>query len=504
MNRLGLRTRLTLFVTAGFVTMLTVASIFTLKVAEKELLASTRSTAEGVLTDYLQAENGPPTAAVVDPTEATRFFYLDDNGVELSEDDFLRLMFNSDNTVIFSAQDPQTGEPFDPTLLEPFEVVISGDLNSLDTETQVLVFDPQTGTYIDSAGEEVILDLGPTPNGTSFAVDLGTEVVAVAQTLEFPDGSTVAIGVSSPLGPVKNSLRTLRQLLILAVPLLSATTALITWLATTKALAPVQALTSQARAITADNIGNRLPVHPAQDEIHDLAVTMNAMLERLDSAQRQQRQFVSDASHELRSPVAASRVQLEVANANPDQTDWSATAEVVLAEQEHLSKLIDDLLALTRLDEKGAGVVGDVDLDDIVETEASRPRSAAVSVSIPEPVRVIGNFILLTSAIRNLVDNAGRHASERVEITLTIQADRAILYVDDDGPGVPPEDRERIFDRFTRLDEARDRTSGGTGLGLAITREVARAHGGDVTASSSPLGGARFTLRLPRKNSTGL
>lgn len=500
MNGLGLRTKLTIFVTSVFAVTLTIASIVTLNVAERELLANTRSTAEGVLLEYLQTDSGPSTTAVVDPSEATRFFYLDDSGLELSEEEFFSLMFDLEDSISFPDEGALANEPVDPILLEPVEVTVDGGLLGTENETEVLLLDPETGIYTNANGDEVLLDFGPIPEGDSFAVDLGSDVVAVAQTLHSVDGSVASIGVSSPLRPVSDSLNTLKGLLIIAVPLLSVVTAVITWSAATRALKPVHSLTLQAKAITADNISDRLPVHPAKDEIHDLAVTMNDMLSRLDHAQHQQRQFVSDASHELRSPVAASRVQLEVAAANPELTDWPTTAEVVLAEQERLSKLIDDLLALTRLDEKGAGVVGDVDLDDIVELEASRPRPITVNVSIPQPVRVVGNLVLLTSAIRNLIDNAGRHARNRVELALAVEGDEAVLYVDDDGFGIPVPDRERVFDRFTRLDEARDRTSGGTGLGLAITREVVNAHDGVVTATNSPLGGARFTLRLPLKS----
>jgi signal transduction histidine kinase len=206
---------------------------------------------------------------------------------------------------------------------------------------------------------------------------------------------------------------------------------------------------------------------------------------------------VADASHELRSPVAASRVQLEVGLADPDATDWRTTATAVLAEQRHLSRLVDDLLALGRLDEGGIGPTAEVDLDDVIGREATRPQSVPVVVEECQPVRLLGSEQLLTRLVRNLIDNAARHAATAVHVSLRRNGQRATLDIDDNGPGVPPVDRDRIFQRFTRLDEARGRTDGGAGLGLAIAREVARAHGGDVRCDDSPRGGARFTVTLP-------
>jgi signal transduction histidine kinase len=221
------------------------------------------------------------------------------------------------------------------------------------------------------------------------------------------------------------------------------------------------------------------------------------MLTRLDASHRQQRQFVADASHELRSPVAASRVQLEVGLASPDTTDWAATASAVLAEQRQLGRLVDDLLALGRLDEGGITSTTDVDLDDVLTRETVRPQPVPVAVDRCDPVRLVGNEQLLTRLIRNLLDNASRHAATEVHVSLRRNGQLATLDVDDNGPGVPPADRDRIFQRFARVDEARGRTAGGAGLGLAIAREVARAHGGDVRCDEAPAGGARFTVTLP-------
>ncbi len=503
-NRIGLRARLTLFVTAVFAAALSLLSVLTLNAAEDDLVANTRSNAEGVLGNYLDANSGGVSSvAVVDPTQATRFFYLDGDGIEVSEDEFFEALFAFDEQ--FSQQiEAGFNEAFDDISLpleleDDSELADDRQLITLEQapDDQILYLDPETGEFLDTDGEIVILDLDPVPEGPPHSVQMGEGVVAVAQTLKLADGTLASIGVSSPLQPVTDSLNTIRRLLWLAVPLLSAITAVITWLAASRALKPVTELTLRAQAIGAANIGDRLPVPPAQDEIRELATTMNAMLSRLDQSQRQQRQFISDASHELRSPVAASRVQLEVAQASPTDTDWNKTTKVVLAEQKRLSSLIDDLLALSRLDEAGTGKVGDIDLDDLVSVEARRQQEVDVRVSVPEPVRITGNLELLTSAIRNLLDNASRHARSCVVVTLASVDNKVVLHIDDDGPGIEVESRQAVFERFTRLDEARDRPSGGSGLGLAIAREVARAHGGDVVVSTSPLGGARFTLELP-------
>ena len=182
---------------------------------------------------------------------------------------------------------------------------------------------------------------------------------------------------------------------------------------------------------------------------------MNDMLARLDASHQQQRQFVADASHELRSPVAASRVQLEVGLANPAQTDWTATATAVLAEQRHLGRLVDDLLALGRLDEGGVGSTAEVDLDDVLGRESVRSQPVPIVVDECQPVRLVGNEQLLTRLVRNLIDNAASHTATDVHVALRRNGQSATLEVDDNGPGVPPADRDRIFQRFTRIDEAR-------------------------------------------------
>jgi len=496
-RRLGLRSRLTLLVTVVFASALVLTSLIVVNLVEDDLVEGTREGAERVLATYLDSiYGGTATVGVLDATDSARFFYLDENGQEITEKQYFEALAAgfSDDFLLFDnfAELDVGGEGTGPGgSVEPF-----GDLALLPIDV-----DPLTGELLDHEGEPLTFAVGPLPVGEPRSVDLGRDVVGVAQALRFDDGSTFEVGVSNPLRPVTDSLDAIRRLLWFAVPGLVLAVAAITWIATSRALSPVHSITSRAREISAANMDERLPVGDGNDEIQELARTMNEMLGRLAGSQLRQRQLVADASHELRSPVAASRAQLEVAQANPAATDWSATAATVLAEQEHLSRLIDDLLALSKIDESGPVILVDVDLDDLVDAEARRPHRVPVRTDLPEPVRASADFGLLTRAVRNLVENAVRHAKTDVVVSLRREDRWVVIEVDDDGPGVPPDDRERVFDRFSRLDEARDRGAGGTGLGLAIVEGVAHVHGGTVSVSESDLGGARFSLTLPAEPS---
>lgn len=228
---------------------------------------------------------------------------------------------------------------------------------------------------------------------------------------------------------------------------------------------------------------------------------MNRMLARLQHARDAQRQFISDASHELRSPITATQATLEVARGQADQADWTATADILHQENVRLATLVDDLLLLAQLDETSSPLVAqDVDLDELCLAEANRPHPTSVHVHVDAPARIRGNPQNLARAIRNLVDNASRHATSRVDITISLDHTTAVIEVADDGPGIPPADLERVFDRFSRLDTSRSRAlGGGAGLGLAIAKHIVTAHNGALTASNRTNGGARFTLTIPRQ-----
>lgn len=487
-RRLGLPARLTLLVAAVFAVTVGAIAVVLLEVVEDELVADTRANTEAVLSGYLdRLSRGEATIGVVEPEEATGFFYLDDHGEPLTEAEFLSTLEEGEYDVPDGPPDGPVDHGVAPPSVadEPVPHIIEVPVG------------PLTGEMLETPGDPLGVDVFPV--GEPGPVDLDAGVVAVAQDLTIGDDVT-RVGVSSPLRPVQDSLDTLRRVLWVVLPLLVAAVAVLSWLTTTRALRPVDAITRRVRAISHTNMGDRVPVPDRNDEIQRLTVTMNDMLNRLDRSQQRQRQFVADASHELRSPIAVSRAQLDVARADPDAADWPATADVVIAEQEHLTQLVDDLLALSRMDEHGVGEIVDVDLDDIVAAEARRPRDIAVRVTAPKPVRTRGHPGQLTRALRNLLDNAATHAVDDVHLSLTVSQTDAVITVDDDGPGIHPHDRERVFQRFTRLDQARDPHRGGTGLGLAIARQVARSHHGHLTATDSPQGGARFTLVLPRQD----
>lgn len=224
-------------------------------------------------------------------------------------------------------------------------------------------------------------------------------------------------------------------------------------------------------------------------------------LRPVEVANQRQRQFVADASHELRTPLTRIRSEVEVDLSNPDKADLLRTHRLVLSEAIGLQELVDDLLLLAHSD---AGQTpsqrGPVDLDDLVLDEVRRSSSTtavAVDLSRVSGGQVLGDADQLRRVVRNLIDNAVRHATSRVTVELGEQADAVVLAVTDDGPGIPPDETERVFERFTRLDNARTPGSGGTGLGLAITRDIVEGHGGAVFVDGGHEGGARLVVRLP-------
>lgn len=312
------------------------------------------------------------------------------------------------------------------------------------------------------------------------------------------DGPLHAIALS-PLEDVLRSTETLQRVLALGVPVLVCLLALAAWVLVGRALRPVRVMTQQAAGIADATAPERLAVPAAQDELGELARTLNGMLDRLAEGAKRQREFVSDASHELRSPIAATRAQIEVALAHPDRADRGAVLRGVLAETTRLEELVADLLVLARLEERQALPHEELDLDDLVLEEAARSRAVPVDTRRVLAVKVHGERRSLGHLVRNLLDNAARHAATRVEVSIRIEDGAPVLLVDDDGPGIPEADRARVLERFTRLSPCRSRDDGGAGLGLALVRRVAEQHGGSVRVDRSPLGGARLEVGFPRE-----
>jgi signal transduction histidine kinase len=325
----------------------------------------------------------------------------------------------------------------------------------------------------------------------------------------FAAGPWAAFGVHAPGGRVVIVGRSIDDVvevrdrvvtaLFAGVPAVMVVVGLVTWWLVGRTLRPVEDIRSEVERISAEDLQRRVPEPTSADEIARLAGTMNAMLGRLEDARDRQRRFVSDASHELRTPVASIKQHAEVAAEHPTGTTVEELARRVLSEDARLEALVGDLLLLARLDEGAAGSVEEVDLDDIVLAEAERLRaegSLVVDTAAVSAARVMGSEQQLSRLVRNMVTNAAQHARGRIAVELRSDGTAVDLSVDDDGPGVPTEDRERIFERFVRLDGARGRLDGGSGLGLAIVREVARAHGGDAEVTDGTLRGARVRVRL--------
>jgi signal transduction histidine kinase len=306
------------------------------------------------------------------------------------------------------------------------------------------------------------------------------------------------LATASPLDSVRQTIATTRRLLWIVGPALVALVAGLAWLLAGRALRPVHAVTSRVAAIGSRSLHERVPVPTSHDEIAELASTMNGMLARLETASTTNRRLVSDASHELRTPIAVMRAELDVArrSTNPD---WALTGEVLTDELGRLQGLVDDLLLLARGDEQ-ALARNPFSIADTVRDVGSRTRRVPVDVSVGDDVDpVVGDHAAVGRALDHLVSNAARHASSEVRVAVAADADVVRVDVDDDGPGIPPTRRADVVKRFVRLDEGRARDGGGAGLGLAVTSDVASAHGGRLDIGEAPIGGARLTLVLPRR-----
>ncbi|WP_406191786.1 HAMP domain-containing histidine kinase [Streptomyces griseus] len=314
-----------------------------------------------------------------------------------------------------------------------------------------------------------------------------------------PDGVTLTVYAGAPLAAEQEAVNTVRGAMLTGLPLLLLVVAGVTWLVTRRALRPVEGIRREMAAITAsEDLARRVPEPGSRDEIAALARTTNETLTVLEASVERQRRFVADASHELRSPIASLRTQLEVAEAHPELLDLpGAVADTV-----RLQVLAADLLLLARLDAGEKPGSATVELGALVREEVSQRAGdrIAVRVEVPEggAFEVNGSRGQLSRVIGNLLDNAQRHAEASVAVSVAADGRGVRVEVRDDGAGVPEEERERIFERFVRLDDARSRDDGGAGLGLAIARDVASRHGGTLTVHRAAEGGAAFRLWLPR------
>jgi signal transduction histidine kinase len=315
--------------------------------------------------------------------------------------------------------------------------------------------------------------------------------------LSRPIGNQTLV-VAKNIDDVQDSLRVLIVSLGTAIPVAVVLLAGLLWWLVGRVLRPVEAIRSEVANIGANELDHRVPVPARDDEISRLARTMNAMLERVQHATDRQRQFVADASHELRSPLTRIRSTVEVALAHPTLEPTRSTLEEVATDAAALQDLVRDLLLLAD-SEHGPLAAQAVDLDDLVLAEADRLRQRGITVDTTAvtAAQTVGDPRQLARVVANLSDNAARHAATSVAFELRETGDVCELVVADDGPGIRESDRLRVFDRFTRLDDDRSRDGGGSGLGLAIVHDIVKRHGGTVAATDAPAG-ARFLVRLPQ------
>ena len=367
------------------------------------------------------------------------------------------------------------------------------------------------GTTLASAGRT--MDTEPIVGLT--ADDLGTTSTRTVQYSELDDGvprigrdelrlavsgsagtdtDLVFVVVASETETIDGPVNDVIRLLLFGAPLLLVLVGGLTWFTADRALRPVELIRTSAENVRHHRDGQAISVPATGDEIERLAVTVNEMVARLADADARQRQFVGDASHELKSPLANLRIDIETG----ETTDEQRTR--YLGQIDRLTDIVNDLLVLAAHDEGQPLRRRPVDLDDVVFdalTAAGRDHHCRIDIDHVSPTRLAGDAAQLRRLVRNLLDNATRHARSQVAVSLSSTTSEATLHVDDDGAGVAPPARATIFERFARSDSARDRSGGGTGLGLAIVKRTAERHGGTVTVGDSPLGGARFTVTLP-------
>ncbi|MEO3793125.1 HAMP domain-containing sensor histidine kinase [Nonomuraea sp. B10E15] len=395
------------------------------------------------------------------------------------------------------ATGPTTGPPTEPTTGPPADSPAgpsrparkaepSGERPVGAESTRELIY-ANDGAVVRVADPDVMLTkVKPAPAATVEWAEPGQYAIAGVKVSTEAGPAMVWSRVS--LASAEEALNTLYGALLPGMPAVLAVVAGMTWFSVGRALAPVAAIRAKVSDITARDLHQRVPVPDSKDEIAALATTVNATLDRLETAVGTHKRFVADAAHELRSPIATLRARLELA-------ERSELTQEALADVERLQSLAADLLMLAKLDAGEPPRTTELDLGQVAAEESLRVRrrpDVRVELDVEPDVVMKGSRAHLDRLVTNLVDNAVRHAASTVRVGVRAEGDQAVLEVADDGPGIPPEHREAVFDRFTRLDEARARDAGGAGLGLSIARDIAALHGGTLVYED-----AGFIARFP-------
>jgi signal transduction histidine kinase len=379
-------------------------------------------------------------------------------------------------------------------------------LATAQRETAVAVFDA-SGNLLAGRGfgdPTSVADLAPGATETRNLLLVEADEDEVERTdvrVAAAQSGDVVVVVAAEKSEIGETLGEARRLLLVAIPIASLAGGVLIWFIVGRSIAPVERIRRDAQAIAEVGAGGRVHQPEHSDELGRLASTMNDMLERLDHSAATLRRFVSDSSHEIRSPIANIRARIETSRAE----DWEHVRTDVVGEVERVEAIVADLTYLARSDEGRIEHRRErIEVDDLLFSEAARLQQSGrvtVDASDVEPVVIMGDLGQIRRVIRNLVDNAERHAAGQLRLSVraidTDDTSVAMLEVDDDGPGIAVDQRDLVFERFARLDESRERRAGGTGLGLAIVRDIADRHDGTIEVLDAPLGGARFRVHLP-------
>ncbi|WP_172582543.1 sensor histidine kinase [Subtercola boreus] len=313
-------------------------------------------------------------------------------------------------------------------------------------------------------------------------------------------GASVSIITGTDTGLLDAMTSEFGRHVLIGLPIILVLSMVAVWLIVGRALRPVDVIRRSVDDITSEDLSRRVPEPRIRDEIGQLAATMNEMLARLERSTSRQRRFVADASHELRSPLAAIRTTLEVGLAHPDIAPWPIIAARAAEQSERLETLIQQLLLLAKSDEgKLTDGSREIDIGKLLNRVLASSDTGPISVhtDLAEELTVQGNPQHLERMFRNIIENAIRHTTTAVTITAQHGVGSIVVEIADDGPGIASPDHGRVFERFVRLDTSRDRSSGNSGLGLAIAADITRAHGGSISVLDAPVHGALFVVVLP-------